>query len=251
MKKAVNALQQHKKKAAREQELAAQRKKENDARQVALEDAKKIIIEEDTSLPKAKKIRLDDEDSSIKLHTDSQSGTRVQVFGRAQHIRKQKDTIFITLRDGYGKMQCVLSGKFAKTYDAITLTQETSLEILGELWEIPAGASAPLNRELHVDYFKIDPTWKAPGGDDAISTRVAPDADPNTKLNLRHLTLRGDTASSIMIVRDAVEFAFNTVYRELRFRKVSPPALVQTQVEGGSTLFEFQYYDEKAYVCLP
>jgi asparaginyl-tRNA synthetase len=62
------------------------------------------------------------------------------------------------------------------------------------------------------------------------------------------LTLRGDTASSILLVRDAVEYAFNTVFKEQRFRKVSPPALVQTQVEGGATLFEFQYYDEKAYL---
>ncbi|KAF2436183.1 asparaginyl-tRNA synthetase [Tothia fuscella] len=248
IKKAVNALQQHKKKAAREQELAARQLKEDEARQASLEEAKKIVLKQDSSLPEAKKIRLDDEDSSIKLKKGDQSGTRILVLGRAHRIRKQKDVIFVELKDGYGKMQCVFAGDVAKTYDAITLTQETSMKIYGELHEVPAGATAPLGRELHVDYFWIDPAWKAPGGDDALSTRVAPDADPNTKLNLRHLTLRGDTASSILLVRDSVEFAFNSTYKELRMRKVSPPALVQTQVEGGATLFEFQYYDEKAYL---
>ena len=51
-----------------------------------------------------------------------------------------------------------------------------------------------------------------------------------------------------MIVRDTIEYAFNQVYRELRMRKVSPPALVQTQVEGGATLFKFDYYNEKAFL---
>ena len=151
---------------------------------------------------------------------------------RAQHIRKQKENMFVVLRDGYGKMQCVFTGPLAKTYDALTLQQETSMEVFGELYEVPAGASAPLNRELRVDYYKIEPHWKAPGGDDAISTRVAPDADAQTKLDMRHLLLRGDTSSSILLVRDAVEFAFISTFRELRMRKVSPPALVQTQVRS-------------------
>lgn len=127
-------------------------------------------------------------------------------------------------------MQCIFTGQLAKTYDILTLQQESSIEIFGELFEVPEGATAPLQRELRADYFRIEPHWKAPGGDDAITTRVAPDADQQTKMDLRHLVLRGDTSSSILLVRDAVEFAFNSVYKELRLRKVSPPALVQTQV---------------------
>jgi asparaginyl-tRNA synthetase len=122
------------------------------------------------------------------------------------------------------------------------------MEILGELREVPAGAHAPNDRELHADFYKIHDGWKAAGGDDAITNRVSKDTEHATLLDLRHLTLRGETASKVMIVRDAVEFAFNQVYKEQRLRKVSPPALVQTQVEGGATLFKFNYYNEEAYL---
>jgi asparaginyl-tRNA synthetase len=126
------------------------------------------------------------------------------------------------------------------------MTRETSIEILGELREVPADAHAPNGRELHADFYTI--LGKAAGGDDAITNRVSKDTEHATLLDLRHLTLRGETASKVMIVRDAVEFAFNTVFKEMRMRKVSPPALVQTQVEGGATLFKFQYYNEEAYL---
>lgn len=267
LKKAANLFEQQKKKAAREKELVAQREKEEQERQAVLERAKAVVITEDASLPKAVTIRLDQKDPSIvklrpstskesdapkdsieEVHDAATRGTRVRVVGRVHRLRQQKELLFITLRDGYGYMQCLLSGPLAKTYDAITLTRETSMEIFGEMWEVPAGAHAPDNRELHADFFRIPPGWKAAGGDDAITNRVTAGGDPQTLLDLRHLTLRGDIASSVMMVRDAVEFAFHTAYREERLRKVSPPALVQTQVEGGATLFKFDYYGEEAFL---
>lgn len=250
LKKAANALSAHKKKAGKAADLAVREKDEQAKREKALEEAKMIILVEEPGLPKAQKISLDEQRESIKLRKEGseEKGTRVCVLGRAHHVRKQKDVMFVELKDGYGKMQCVFAGRCAKTYDAVTLQQETSMEIYGELYEVPAGARAPLNRELRVDFFKVEPKWRAPGGDDAIATRVAPDADPQTKLNLRHLTLRGDTASSVLLVRDAVEFAFISTYKELRMRKVSPPAFVQTMVEGGATLFKLDYYGEDAFL---
>ncbi|OJD30506.1 asparaginyl-trna synthetase [Diplodia corticola] len=251
LKKAVNYYDQQKKKAAREQELTAQRAKEEAERAKVLEEAKKVVIEEDTSLPQAVKIKLDEAGDHIKLRSvqDAESkGTRVKVLGRVHRERKQKDVLFVTLRDGYGFMQVVIAGKLAKTYDALTLTRETSMEIYGEMYEVPAGAHAPLNRELHADFYKIPQEWKAAGGEDAITNRVQAKADPSTLLDLRHLTLRGEVASSVMLVRDAIEYAFHTAYKETRIRKVSPPALVQTQVEGGATLFKFDYYGQDAFL---
>jgi len=51
-----------------------------------------------------------------------------------------------------------------------------------------------------------------------------------------------------MLVRHVVESAFLTTYSELGLKKVSPPAMVQSQVEGGSTLFQFGYYGDTAYL---
>ncbi|KAI9702609.1 MAG: hypothetical protein M1836_001089 [Candelina mexicana] len=256
LKKAKKAQEAQEKKEARSKELAEQQKREDDQRLAALEEAKKIVIEEDSSLPKAVRIKLDETDSKIvKLRSGVSEkdvdysegrGTRVRVMGRVLHLRSQKETTFITLRDGYGKLQCVLTGDLAKSYDVQTLTLETSMSICGEMWEVPPGYRAPGNRELHADYFKI--IGKAVGDKDAVSTRAAPDADPQTQLDNRHLFLRGDKLSGIMKTRAAVLRAIRDVYYELRCSEVTPPCMVQTQVEGGSTLFELKYFGEKAYL---
>lgn len=270
LKKAAAFLEQQKKKAQKEKELVAKQAEQEKARDAALEEAKKIVVEEDPSLPKAVKIRLDERDPKVlRLRKgdskpsdattgadadveysdkDGGRGTRVRVFGRVHRERKQKGVTFVTLRDGYGFLQCVITGLLAKTYDAITLTRETSMEISGEMWEVPSGAHAPGNRELHADFFKIHKGWKAAGGEDAITNKVAEKGDPQQLLDMRHLTLRGDKTAAVMFVRDAVEFAFHQTYKEVRCRKVSPPALVQTQVEGGATLFKFDYYGSQAFL---
>ena len=251
LKSAAKLLEQQKKKLAREKEHLIVREKQEEERRRVLEEAKKIIIEENSNLPKPIKVRLNVTNPTIvKLRKkgDDSKGTRVKVVGRVHRERKQKDVMFITLRDGYGFLQCVFTGPLAKTYDALTLTRETSMELYGEMWEVPPGAHAPDNRELQVDYFKIHPGWKAVGGDEAITNRVSAGTEHSTLVDLRHLTLRGETASSVLLVRDAVESAFIQAFKELQMRKVSPPALVQTQVEGGATLFKFNYYGEDAYL---
>ena len=64
----------------------------------------------------------------------------------------------------------------------------------------------------------------------------------------RHLVLRGNAASSVMKVRASVELAFVQAFDKMSFTKVSLPALVQGQVEGGATLFKVPYYQEHAYL---
>lgn len=236
LKKAGNLYEQHKKKQAKSQELAI---REKEQRALVLEEAKNIQISLDEALPKAQLFHFDQKDTT---------GTRVVVRGRIHRFRPQKGLIFITLADGYGYLQVVLSGKLTQTYDALTLTQGTSMEIYGQLTEVPEGKHAPDNRELQADYFRV--IGRAAGDKEAMSTRLAHDADQQTQLDLRHLMLRGETASNVLKVRAAVLRAFRQTYHELspRCTEVTPPSMVQTQVEGGATLFSFNYYGETAYL---
>ena len=259
LKRTTKLYDQHQKKLAKSNGLAIREREEQEKRQQALQEAMKVKITEDSTLPRAFKIRLDDNDPKmIKLrsgdskkdvdYTDGR-GSRVRVTGRVHRLRDQKDVIFVTLRDGYGLMQCVLTGELTKTHDAKTLTLETSMEIWGELWKVPPGQHAPDGRELHADYYEV--IGKAAGDKEAITTRVAEKADPQTLLDNRHLVLRGEKSSAVMKVRAALLRAFRQAYESEivpSCLEVTPPCMVQTQVEGGATLFDFNYYGQKAYL---
>ncbi|KAH6624414.1 hypothetical protein B0J18DRAFT_428185 [Chaetomium sp. MPI-SDFR-AT-0129] len=248
MKKAVGRVDAYKKKLAKEQASAKQEEDERKQRLKNLEDAKKIVLKEDDSLPAAVRIKINNK--KVELGDGKEKkGTRVKVYGRIHELRVQKTTTFITLKDGYGYLSCILpAGDLTKNYDALMFALETALVLYGEIRAVPEGFKAPDNRELHVDYYQV--LGAAPSDLDAITNRVSMQQDPwdAQMLDNRHLVLRGENASSVMKLREFVELAFIDSFRELDFRKVSPPAMVQTQVEGGSTLFKYDYYGEEAYL---
>ncbi len=59
----------------------------------------------------------------------------------------------------------------AKTYDALTLTLESTVQITGQINELPEGKTAVDNHELTADWWSV--VGKAPGGDDAFGNKVA------------------------------------------------------------------------------
>ncbi|KAJ3209562.1 hypothetical protein HK099_008477, partial [Clydaea vesicula] len=137
--------------------------------------------------------------------------------------------------------------KNCHTYDAITLTLESTVKVYGVINELPEGKSAPDGHELLVDYWEI--IGKAPGGDEAITNKVTDDAVNKEQLyDQRHLVLRGETVSNVLKVRSITVKAFRDFFSERHITEVTPPLMVQTSVEGGSTLFAFDYYGDTAYL---
>ncbi|ORY83912.1 cytoplasmic asparagine-tRNA ligase Nrs1 [Protomyces lactucae-debilis] len=241
-KRAIKGIEVIAKKKAKAEELAKQQAVAQEAAGASdalrLEEAKKIVITEDASLPPAMKIK-------IRQATTSR-GKRVRISGWVHRKRDQKGLIFIVLRDGTGYLQCVLAADLAKTYEAQMLTLESTITLYGIISELPEGKSAPGDHELSADYFQL--IHSAPGGTEAITNKVSEDTTGSILLDQRHLAIRGETASAVLRVRAGVLKAFRQTYEDMGITEVTPPCMVQTQVEGGSTLFAFNYYGEQAYL---
>ncbi|PWN50146.1 asparaginyl-tRNA synthetase [Violaceomyces palustris] len=237
-KKAKKGYEVALKKQKKAQEQAEKEKEKEGQEDKKLEESKKIVLEEPAGAEPAKK---------IKIHQGVQNrDKRVKVCGWVHRLRSQKGLTFIVLRDGTGYLQCVLSGKLTQTYDALTLTNESTVEIRGVIKSLPEGKTAPDGHELVADWWQC--IGKAPGGDESFTNLVAEGADPSILADRRHLVIRGETASAVLKVRSKVLQAFRAEFEHQGLTEVTPPCMVQTQVEGGSTLFSFDYYGQPAYL---
>lgn len=210
------------------------KREEEDAkkREQNLEEAKKIKITEDESWPVADAIKID--------QGVENRNKRVKIFGWVHRLRRQgKSMIFISLRDGSGFLQCVLTDKLCQTYEAVVLSTESSVRLYGTIIPVPEGKTAPDGHELIVDYWELI-GLAPPGGADAILNE---EANPDVQLDNRHIWIRGDTSSKVLKMRSVVMHAFRSHYYDRGYTEVTPPTLVQTQVEGGSTLFKLKYFE--------
>ncbi|KAI8049921.1 hypothetical protein BDF22DRAFT_697368 [Syncephalis plumigaleata] len=227
-KRVDELLRKQKKQDQQRQELAAKEEQRRVEEERKLEEAKLIVLTQDASLPAAKTIKLRD--------GVAHRGERVKISGWVHRMRTQgKDMRFIVLRDGTGFLQCVLTGVLNHTYDALTLTMESTI-----------ASTAPDNHEMVVDYWEV--LGKAPGGDEAIGNKLNEESNPSVLYDQRHLVIRGETASAVLRARSDIMKAFRDHFDGRGYTEVTPPCMVQTQVEGGSTLFNLDYYGEKAYL---
>lgn len=234
LKKAVGVVETADKKARKAADKAA-------APQAAAERADLVVLVEDAGLPRARAAKIR---QTVEAR---EAGDRVKVCGWVHRLRTQgRKMIFLTLRDGSGFLQCILAGDLCRSVDTARLSVESTIAVYGRLEAVPAGKTAPGGHELIADHWEL--VGAAPLGDDAFESQLNAEAGPEVLADKRHLVLRGDTASKLMKLRAAFLHAFRQHYVEQHYCEVTPPCMVQTQCEGGSTLFKFDYYGEPAYL---
>ncbi|KAF7244057.1 hypothetical protein EG68_10483 [Paragonimus skrjabini miyazakii] len=219
-----------------EKEKAAQSVSQAET-EASLAEAAAIKISLNPKLPPAVQCKI--------RELPSHFGQRVRVYGWAHRIRRQGRTLmFIVLRDGTGFLQCVLIEDLCRTVDAVCLSPESTLVVYGMLAQVPAGKAAPGGMELQADYWEL--IGKAPAG--GIDHVLNVESDVDVLLDNRHLVIRGENNSKVLRAVSIISQAFRAHYLDRGYVEVLPPTFVQTQVEGGATLFSLNYFGETAYM---
>lgn len=165
----------------------------------------------------------------------------VTLKGWVYNSRSGKGLHFIELRDGSGLCQCIVSAD--EVSDSVfesagTLKQESSLEITGKVVKDDRSVGG---YELHATDLKV--------------LQIAEDYPITPKdhgveflMNNRHLWLRSQRQWAAMQIRNTIQFTIHQFFQEEGFIQMDAPVFTGNAAEGTTTLFETDYFEEKAYL---
>jgi len=165
----------------------------------------------------------------------------VEIRGWVYNKRSSGKVRFLLIRDGTGILQGTIfspekDSPLFKKFD--TLTQESSIIARGKVRE---DKRSPGGFELNIEALEI--------------IQIAEDypITPKTHgvpflMEHRHLWLRSQKQRSILQIRTELIKAIRNFFDNRGFRLMDTPILTPSACEGTTTLFETEYFDQKAYL---
>lgn len=177
----------------------------------------------------------------ISAKNGPKNGEDVILRGWLTHKRSSGKLYFIEMRDGTGVIQCVVfkndvsPGVFALCEG---LSLETSIEVTGTVREDKRSA---IGFEVGVKNLK--------------QIGASPDYPISNKehgtgflMDHRHLWLRSSRQVAIMKVRSTLIKAIRDFFDGRGFTLIDSPIFTPNACEGTTTLFETEYFGQKAYL---
>ena len=173
-----------------------------------------------------------------------QEGAEVTIRGWLYNLRESGKLLFPIFRDGTGLLQGVVS-KAEVTPEvwerAWNLTQESSVVIAGRVRRDPR---APGGYEIDVRDLEV--VQLVPVEDPYPITLK--EHGPDFLLERRHLWIRTPRQAAILRVRHEVMRSAREFLDDRGFVEVDTPIFTPAACEGTTTLFEVNYFDDKAYL---
>lgn len=166
----------------------------------------------------------------------------VTVKGWVYHLRAKGKLVFLVLRDGSGLVQCVgVKGEMDDAqFDEIQrLPMESSIEVRGK---VRLDARAPGGAEVGISSIAV--LQKA----DADFPIQPKEHGTGFLMENRHLWLRSRKPWACLRIRDRAIRSIREYFHELGFINIDSPIFTPAACEGTSTLFEVDYFDDKAYL---
>ncbi|MDE3224579.1 MAG: asparagine--tRNA ligase, partial [Nitrospirota bacterium] len=168
-------------------------------------------------------------------------GQEITIKGWLRHRRSSGKIHFLVVRDGTGDLQAVVSKGAVgdESFAAATaLTQESSVILTGTL---KADARAQGGHEL--DVTKIEPVQIAE------PFPIQPkEHGVGFLMEHRHLWLRSSRQHAVLRIRHEIIRACRNFFDDRGFILVDAPIFTPNACEGTTTLFQTDYFDEKAYL---
>jgi asparaginyl-tRNA synthetase len=195
--------------------------------------------------PSVDERRGDEEDVRMPVMTidaaAQYAGQEVTIRGWLRSRRDSGKLHFLTVRDGTGDLQAVVSKKAVGDDQfavSASLTQESSLIVTGLLRQDPR---APGGYELDVSRI------------DALQLAKPFPIQPKEHgvgflMEHRHLWLRSHRQHAILRIRHEIVRACRDFFDDRGFILVDAPIFTPNACEGTTTLFQTQYFDETAYL---
>ncbi|KAJ7335242.1 hypothetical protein JRQ81_013183 [Phrynocephalus forsythii] len=153
------------------------------------------------------------EKKEVKIRAlEAYRGERVKVFGWVHRLRRQGE---YHLEEELGLLELRMNS-WCQCYNGVVLSTESTVAIYGTLKLVPDG------KQVSVSWCLVDSLAFA-------------------QINKRSRDYRSDRMRAKKVIQRPHVLKCGE-------ENVTPPTLVQTQVEGGSTLFKMDYFGEEAFL---
>lgn len=168
-------------------------------------------------------------------------GQTVTLKGWVYNTRYGKGLAFVEVRDGSGIVQVVVSEEevSAEAWQAAQdATQESALEVVGTVVEDKRQTGGVEVRATDVTLVSLAEPYPITPKEHGVEFLM----------DRRHLWLRSRRQWAIARVRNRIIMSIHAYFQEDGFIQMDAPILTGNAVEGTSTLFELDYFDEPAYL---
>lgn len=168
-------------------------------------------------------------------------GKDVFVRGWVHRQRASTNLAFVVVRDGTGVVQCAVNNKEVakETWaDANDVFIESVVYVYGN---VAKDERAPDGYEIRVKELKMYFKGEA--------FPIGKDQSTEFLLDVRHLWVRSQYIVNILRFKAYLMKAAREFLDERGFLEIQPPMLTSSSAEGGSTVFEVNYFGKKAYLA--
>jgi len=168
-------------------------------------------------------------------------GQTVTLSGWLYNKTHKGKLIFMMLRDGTGFIQAVIfKDNFTETFfeELQRLPQESSIKVTGQVRADKRARGGYELQASEVDVVQMAQEYPISPKEHGI----------DFLMDQRHLWLRSSKPHAILKVRHQVIAACREYFNNLGFLLLDAPIFTPAACEGTTTLFETDYFDDKAYL---